>query len=264
MLAVNGIELFYEVHGAGPPVLAMGGWGTFCHGGLGPIPRSVLTENQLIVFDYRGLGSTLDPAIDPLTMAVLANDAAALLDHLGLADVDVLGILGMGGCIAQELAISRPDLVRSMFLQGCWGHVDRLFAEHLELLRDVFVTAGFELYQRLAASLSLRAAFYAENRHRLIGPEGAWKDLLGRPELVGRLADACLSHSALDRLTSIDVPTMVIHGGMDVLTPVRLTRAIAAAIPNSQSIEWPELAHLPTGRDERARFDGLVTDWLRR
>jgi 3-oxoadipate enol-lactonase len=118
------------------------------------------------------------------------------------------------------------------------------------------------MYQKLAASLSFTAEFYAANRHRVLGPDGAWKHLQDRPELVKRLAHACRSHDALDRLGAITAPTMVIHGGLDTLTPARLTRAIAAAIPEAIGVEWPELAHVPAGREQRARFDELVGEFF--
>lgn len=260
----DGVELYYEVHGEGEPLLAMGGWGTFCHGGLGELPRSVLSRYQVVAFDWRGIVESTDDLSRPLTMQLLANDAAALLDHLGLSAARVMGIIGMGGCVAQELALARPDLVRAMLLTGCWAKVDTLFGDHLDLLHETFAAGGFAMYQKFAASLSFTAEFYAANRDRVLGPQGAWKHLQGRPELVRRLVDLCRSHDAIERLGDITVPTMVIHGGMDVLTPARLTREISSLIPGAESVEWPELAHVPAGRDQRARFDDLVSDFFAR
>lgn len=258
----GGVAIHYEVHGSGAPVLCMSGWGGFCHGRLREVPRSLVADHQVIAFDWRGLGASGDDPSRPLSMGVLADDAAAVLDAAGCGPTHVVGIYGMGGCVAQELCLARPDLVRSLFLSGCWAHVDALFREHLELLGDVYARAGFPTYQRLAASLSFTADFYEANRHRLLGPDGAWAELADRPATVARFVEACVAHEARDRLAGVDVPTLVLHGALDVLTPVRLTRAIERAIPGARGAEWLDLAHLPAGRDQRQRFDRLVTDFI--
>ena len=83
---LNDHEMYYEVHGTGDPVLCMGGWGTYCHGGTNNLARGLTDGYQVIIFDYRGIGESTDDPTVPATMALHAGDAIALLDHLGLSD----------------------------------------------------------------------------------------------------------------------------------------------------------------------------------
>jgi len=261
-LDIGDAVLHYEVVGEGPPVFAMGGWGTFCHDGLGELPRSITSTRSIVAFDWPGVESSTDSKDEPFTTRELAHAAITLLDHVDLGPVEILGILGMGGCVAQWIAIERPSLVKAMVLSGCWAHVDALFAETLMLLRDTMTSGGFDVYQRYAGSMSFTAEFWEDNRHRVLGPQGAWKHLNRKPELVARLVHACLSHDARERLHEITAPTLVLHGERDILTPPRLTRVIEDGIPNATGQSWPDLAHLPAGRDQKKRFDSVVNDFF--
>src|SRR4051812_23175398 len=79
--------------GQGDPVLCMGGWGTYCHGNPGNLARGLTDRYQVIIFDYRGIGdSSGDPDI-PATIDLHAKDAIALLDHLGLKHVHLMGLV---------------------------------------------------------------------------------------------------------------------------------------------------------------------------
>ena len=120
---VNGHTMYYEVHGEGTPAAVMGGWGTFCHGGLGSAPRAVTGHHQTLVFDYRGIGESTDDLSMTPSMRLFASDLAGLLDHLGWTDVHIVGMVGMGACVGQELAIGRPDLVRSLVMTGTWAEL---------------------------------------------------------------------------------------------------------------------------------------------
>ena len=115
---INNHDMYYELYGEGDPLICMGGWGTFCHGGVRNLARGLTDEYETLIFDYRGVGeSTDDPDAEP-GMALHAADVIGLLDHLGWTNVHFVGLVGMGACISQEVAIARPDLVRSMVNMG--------------------------------------------------------------------------------------------------------------------------------------------------
>ena len=119
---INGHQMYYEVHGSGPPALCMGGWGTYCHGGERHLARGLTDRYSVAIFDHRGIGDSDDDASVEPTMRLYAGDVAGLLDHLGWKGVHIVGLVGMGACIGQELAIARPDLVRS---HGQHGHLGK-------------------------------------------------------------------------------------------------------------------------------------------
>ena len=108
---VNGLELYYEIHGTGDPLVLL-------HGGFGltsmfsEILPQLAEKRQVIAVDLQGHGRTAD--IDrPLRLEFMADDIAALIKHLGLAKADVMGY-SMGGGTAMRTAIQHPEVVRKL------------------------------------------------------------------------------------------------------------------------------------------------------
>src|SRR5512146_575751 len=112
--AANGIDIYYERAGSGPPLLFISGTG----GDLrnkpnvfdGPLPKSF----DVLAYDQRGLGQTGKPDLD-YSMADYADDAAALMEAQGWADACVIGV-SFGGMVAQELVLRHPGRVRRLVL----------------------------------------------------------------------------------------------------------------------------------------------------
>jgi pimeloyl-ACP methyl ester carboxylesterase len=263
VLQQDEVVIHYEVHGDGDPVLLMGGWGTYGHGNLRHAPKVLLSGYRLIVFDYRGIGASTDDG-GPATMSRLADDAAAVLDAVDAGATHVVGIVGMGGCIAQELAIRRPELVRSLFLSGTWARVDATFADLMAAFLDAHRDSGFAAFQRLCAATAFDPDFYSHNRDRILGPTGAWSDLDGHLDTHARLTEACLTHDTTGRLAGVSAPALVLHAGADVITPPRLTEALAGELGDPESVTWPDLAHVVAGRQQRTQFDALLAGFLNR
>jgi len=260
--SINGHRMYYEVHGAGRPALVMGGWGSYCHGAHHHIPRGLTERCSVVIFDHRGLcDSDDDPAAVP-SMALYAQDAAGLLDHLGMTQAHVVGLVGMGACIGQELAIARPDLVRSLVNMNTWAKPDALLTHQLEMLRDVHREMGWEAFQKLVCLWSFDEGFYLDNHARLLGPDGPWRELRGRYEAHARLIQACLTHDTTDRLHRIAAPTLILHCPLDLVNGPRLTRPIEAAIPGARGVTLEGAAHVVAGREMRARFAAAVHDFL--
>ncbi|MEJ2862111.1 alpha/beta fold hydrolase [Actinomycetospora flava] len=260
-LTVDGRRLHFEVHGAGedrPRMVAMGGWGTYCHGRLGDLPRAAVADFEVVVFDYRGLGASDDHPDAEASTRSYADDVAALLDHLGGDPVHVLGMVGMGACIGQELAIRRPDLVTSLFMTGSWAWADPALTDQLTMLRRVHQELGFAAFQMLCASLSFAPAFYGRHRDRLLGPDGAWGDLAGRAEAHGRLVEACLGHDTRDRLGEVRVPSFVLHAGRDPITTVDHTGLLAELLPDGRDETWWDASHVIAGKEQKMRLDALL------
>ena len=114
------VSLYYEERGAGEPVLVIAGTGG--DHSLWDATADVLAERyRVITFDNRGTGSSDQPR-DPetYTMRVLADDAAALLDAIGIERAHVAGH-SLGSTVAQELAINHPQKVASLQLHCTWG-----------------------------------------------------------------------------------------------------------------------------------------------
>jgi len=261
---INGHDMYYEIHGSGDPAICMGGWGTYCHGGEAGLARGLTDQYQVLCIDYRGVGdSTDDMSVEP-TMALHAEDVIGLLDHLGWRNVHFVGLVGMGACIAQEVAIRRPDLARSMVNMGAWANVDEFLGDQLEVFRDVHRDCGFFTFQKHVCTMSFLPEFYVANRHRLLGPDGPWHELNGRYPAHERLVGACLSHDALNRLDQIRAPSLIIHAGKDTVTSPRYTLPLEHGIPNAEGVMMEDVAHVVAGKEQKIAFGKILFDFLGR
>src|SRR5437899_51713 len=111
--SVNGLNLYYEIHGAGEPLILL-------HGGVGAIQMfgevlpSLAQNRQVVAVDLQAHGRTAD--IDrPLSFELMAGDIAALIKHLGIEETDVMGY-SLGGGVALRTAIGHPEVVRKLVL----------------------------------------------------------------------------------------------------------------------------------------------------
>src|SRR3954470_24011394 len=150
---VNGINLYYETHGDGPPLILL-------HGGLGsgemfgPALGRLAAGHQVIAVDLQGHGRTAD--IDrPLDVRLMGDDIAALIDHLGLDRPDVVGY-SLGGGVAMQVAIRHPEKVGRLVSVSAGIRRDATYPEILEQQGQVGAAAAeflkdtpmYELYQR--------------------------------------------------------------------------------------------------------------------
>jgi pimeloyl-ACP methyl ester carboxylesterase len=259
---INGHDMYYEVLGHGDPVLCMGGWGTFCHENHHHLARGLLDRYKVILFDYRGIRDSGDDLAVPSTMALHADDAIALLDHLGLKHVHLVGLVGMGACVAQEIAIRRPDLARSMLNTGAWCEMDDFLREQLEMFRWIHRDLGFLAFQKAVTLLSFTPEYYNANHAKLLGPEGGWKELNGRFTAHSRLVDACVGFESRSRLHLVRCPTLVIHAALDQVTSPRTTLPIERTIPGAIGETWDDLAHVVAGKEQKIRFANRLFEWL--
>ncbi len=152
---VNGINLYYETTGTGRPLILL-------HGGLGsgemfgPILPSLTAHHQVIAVDLQGHGRTAD--IDrPLDVRLMADDIAALIDHLGLRKPDVVGY-SLGGGVALQVAIRHPEKVGRLVTASANIRRDAIYPDMLRQQGQVNAAAAdfmkdtpmYELYQRVA------------------------------------------------------------------------------------------------------------------
>ena len=152
---VNGINLYYETHGAGRPMILL-------HGGLmsgetfGPVLPALAEHHQVIVVDLQGHGRTAD--IDrPIDIRLMADDIAALIDYLGLDKPDIAGY-SLGGGVALFTAVKYPEKVRRLVSAAAHARRDaippemlaqqaQVSAEAIPFMKD---TPMYQLYQRVA------------------------------------------------------------------------------------------------------------------
>jgi 3-oxoadipate enol-lactonase len=259
---INNHAMYYEVHGKGDPLLVMGGWGTYCHGAHGNLARGLTDQYSVVIFDYRGIGESGDDPAIPVSIALHAADAIGLLEHLGFTRVHLVGLVGIGACICQEIAINRPDLARTLVNMGAWCHVDDFLRDQLEMFRWLHRDAGFFAFQKAVTLMSFDPDFYNQNKSRLLGEHGGWKELNGRFGTHSRLIDACVGYESRDRLHRIQCPSLIIHAGQDQVTSPRVTLPIEQGIPNAVGVMMQDVAHVVAGRDQKRRFCEILLPFL--
>jgi pimeloyl-ACP methyl ester carboxylesterase len=152
---VNGINLYYETHGAGRPLILL-------HGGLGsgemfgPVLPLLAASHQVVVVDLQGHGRTAD--IDrPIDFRLMAGDIAALIDHLRLAKPDVVGY-SLGGGVAFQTAVQFPAKLRRLVMVSANIRPDAIYPEMRAQQAQVKGAAAefmketpmYQLYQRVA------------------------------------------------------------------------------------------------------------------
>jgi len=261
-LKANEINIYYEIHGDGEPLLLLMGLG----GGSSMWWQQVAAFSHsytVVVIDNRGVGRT-DKPDTAYTMDMLVLDALGVLNGLGMASVNVYG-LSMGGMIAQELALSHPNSVSSMILgaTSCGGI--HSIAPQRETVRELLNVLNLPPKEvaRVSAALTFSNSFI-ENHPDLVR-EWIMKGAVSPPSPQGfkRQAEAIASFDSYDRLTQINVPTLVLAGTGDRILPVENSRILASRIPNAELVLFEGAGHgyLWEAADEANQ---VVLDFLRR
>ena len=132
---VNELQMYYEIHGSGgvPIVLLEGSY--MSTGGMEFLLSRLAQTRQVIATDFQGHGRTAD--VDhPLTYEQMADDVAGLMDHLGIAQADIVGY-SMGGATGLRLAIDRPELVRKLVAISAHYRLDSIYPEVLAGIAEV-------------------------------------------------------------------------------------------------------------------------------
>lgn len=254
----NGLRMHYEERGSGEPLVLLMGLSA---PGAAWEPHVAAYEQHFrcIVLDNRGAGES-DKPVGPYTTVLMAEDTAGVMEALGLEQAHVAG-LSMGSGIAQELALRHPKRVRSLVLTASWARCDRYTAavfEHFKRLRAVAAPAEFvQLLQLWIYTAEYYETHYADFvQGQREAATGYYMDL----QSFCAQADACISHDTLDRLPGIQAPVLLTCGTGDIFTPLRLSEAMQARLPNAQLLLLPGLGHchhwedLATFNRETTRF----------
>ena len=237
------LDMWVERQGTGPDVLLIAGLGDPAEAWQFQLD-GLADRYRLIAYDNRGMGRTPLPA-EPFSVATLADDAAALLRMLDVPVAHVAGFSG-GSAIAQELALRHPELVRSLVLASTWPHTDAFLRAAVKFLRWLPEAAPTE-----RAFLEAFCLWIYTPRAHADGTVGKIiEEVLAFPhppsvEAIQRSLDAFLSHDTVGRLSDIAVPTLVLAGGLDLITPPRYGRAVADGIPDARVEILAEEAHQP-------------------
>jgi pimeloyl-ACP methyl ester carboxylesterase len=261
----SGLELFHRIAGDGEALLLVAGTGAD-HTFWGAQVPACRRRYRTVTYDARGTGRSGKPAeIEGYTTATLADDAAGLLDALGIEVAHVSG-LSLGSAVAQEMALRHPDRVRSLQLHGTWGRADEPFLAMLDRLEDLADREDWVGLARLMMETGMTPAFRGDRpieAERLAAAHViANRYPPTREGILGHL-HADRHHDTLDRLGAISCPTLVTAGENDRQLPPRYGRAVAERIPGADFhlFRGPRSGHL-VHFEMRDEFDRVTLDWL--
>ena len=246
---VDGLEMYYEVHGDGPPLLLLHG-AYMTADGMGPLVGGLAARRRVVVPEQQGHGHTAD--VDrPITYEQMADDSAALLEHLGIEQADVVGY-SMGAGIALQIAIRHPARVR------------RLVAASASYTYDGMHAAATEMFPSITPEVFAGSPMEEEYLRTAPNPGDF-------PKLVEKLVH--LDSTAFDwteGVRGITAPTLIVVGDSDV---VRLEHAVElfgllgggvmgdlVGMPTSQLAVLPGTSHfMPPGSGVLDRADWLLS-----
>jgi pimeloyl-ACP methyl ester carboxylesterase len=251
-------RIAYEVAGDGSPVLLVMGLGMAGAAWL-PQVEALRGRHACCTFDHPGIGASAPGPALP-TMQTLSAGAIAVLDALGWPSAHVVGV-SMGGMVAQELALTAPDRVRSLALIATHAGGPlrlptreglRLFARANTARRGDRIHALQELLYpaEYLASLDREALTSRMTSH--IGPRADGRTLLGQLHAITR-------HSTATRLARLRVPTLLVRPGRDVLVRPTETDRLAQLLPHARLLRFDEAGHGVTFQMAQALNEALLS-----
>ena len=231
---VNGLNMYYEVHGEGPPLLLL-------HGGSGSIPEKWIPfftpQFRVIAPEQMGHGRTADVMDRSFHYHDMAEDTVELMRQLGIESSVVVGYSD-GGIIGLDMSIHHPERVTKLAVTGANARFEGYTTENQELARS---------FDPLSVPVSEK---YAE-----ISPDGAehWPVVLGRLKTMWAAEPSFTNEES----QSIRAPTLLVIGDRDIVTPehaVEMFRTIPGAqlcvVPNAGHGTMPQEAVLRFLQDE--------------
>ncbi len=227
-LPVRDINLYYEVNGQGHPILFIHGLGSSTRDWELQVPF-FSKHYQVVTFDTRGHGKSDKPP-GPYTISLFAADTVELIKGLGLTPPHVVGI-SLGGIIALQLAVSAPDLVRSLTIVNAGPEfIVRTIKERLLVLQRQLIVRLLGM-RKMGEFLSKRLFPKPgqEKLRQLFIERWAEND----PQAYRDAMRAIVGWSVTDQLNTIQCPTLVIAADQDY-TPVTVKEAYVARIPQAE------------------------------
>ncbi|AXK40874.1 alpha/beta fold hydrolase [Crenobacter cavernae] len=233
-------RLYYESSGHGKrPLLLMNGI-TMSTVAWALLLPQLEAHYQVIRLDFLGQGQSDKPAIDAYLLADQADHAAHLLDVLGLTKVHVAG-LSYGGMVAQHFARRHPDKVDHLVLAATLAWSDDANNQIAESWIAAHQLGGLDL--RFTVSLPwLFSSRYLSQHYALLPELKIMAGLADWPSVV-RLINGVRLHDARTWLDSFTMPTRVIVGDEDRLTPLYQAELLARGIPHADFVRLPSTGH---------------------
>ena len=256
----NGQRLYYEEHGEGEPLLAIMGLGGDHTAWVLQVP--VWSQShRLVVFDNRDVGqSSLSEG--PYEVSDLAADALALADRLGLESFHLVG-LSLGGAIAQELAFTAPERVRTLTLAVTYGWTGGFGEQRSRVLRRLVEGLSREEFIDFVMMLVYSDRLFDVPQFVAAARQAMLDNPHPQPlEAWVRQLEAGSRHDARDRLGGLGMPVHVIGARRDIMVPHFRSEDLAGAIPGARltTIDSGHLLNVEAAEEFNAAVLGFIAE----
>jgi pimeloyl-ACP methyl ester carboxylesterase len=256
-------QLFVTDRGAGEPVLLITGW-TISSAVFDPVADLYLPHVRVVAYDHRGAGRSA-PWLAPVSMALLAADAARVLDDRGIAGAHVVG-LSMGAAVALELAIRMPHRLKSLVLVGGGAGGPTTARPGISTAAGTVATLAADSARHRQA-WPAAALFSGRFRHEHPDRVSEYMPHFARhrapPWMTGWQALAAACFGRRGSLAGVRAPTLVLHGGQDVMVPLANAKLLADGIPGAELHVLSDAGHaVPLEHPESSAR--LLVEWVHR
>lgn len=232
ILKVNGVNLYYEFHGAeGAPVLVLNN-GILMNAATSWVfqTKTLARHYRLLQYDCRGQGQSEHPA-SPYSMALHAADLAALMEALGIESAHIAGI-SYGGEVAQAFALQYPAMTRSLFLSDTVSEVGAELRLVIQSWVDALRSGDPLAFFNATVPWNFSPRFVAQNTALLEDAKKRYA-LLDFPAVI-RLCEAFFDVNFTARLGEMRTPACIVVGELDLIKGVRYGEILRAGIPHAE------------------------------
>lgn len=261
ILDTNGTQIAYSLSGSGTPLLLISGvgYGAWFWNKILP---ALADRFHVITFDNRGAGESGKPD-GPYTVPMMAADTAGLLDQLNLTNVIVLGH-SLGGFVAQELAISRPDLVGHLILAST-NHGGPNIIPITPQAMQVFTDRSGDPTELVKRGVAIATApGFAERHPEVLQELLAYRFTNPVPPvqytaqvMAGAGMAAFTPEEVMRRMAAITIPTLILFGEHDQVVPPGNALLLADKLGNAQTVILPGAGHIFPIEQPRATVNAI-------
>jgi pimeloyl-ACP methyl ester carboxylesterase len=254
-LRIHQMVLHFETSGRGPPLLFIHGLGSTAQD-WEPQIQEFSKTHQVIAFDLRGHGQSSKPP-DPYSIPLFASDAAELLQALKIESAHVVG-LSLGGCVAFQLALDFPSLVRSLVIvNSAPEFVRRSFKTRLEVWRRT-ASVRWRGLRRMGERMGARLLPRPE--HVALRATFVERFAQNDPQAYLNSLKALIGWNVTDRLGSIQCPVLVVASEHDY-TPLAFKEKYARRMPAARLVVIPN-AHHAVPLEQPEQFNAVLAKFL--